>query len=95
MKTRFEATEKKLDAKCNSKEVKEIVRQEMDALHTCRLNDDESRNLLTTQNSGIVVAETVREINERKIGKKCSYIQCHRTKNKPKRREGEDRYRVC
>ena len=55
-----------MDAKCNSKEVKEIVRQEMDALHTCRPNDDESRNLLTTQNSGIVVEETVREINERK-----------------------------
>ena len=45
MNTRFEATEKKLD---ESKEVKEIVRQEMDALHTCRPNDDESRNLLTT-----------------------------------------------
>ena len=43
---RFEAIEKKLDAKCDSKEVKEIVRQEMDALHTCRPNDDESRNLL-------------------------------------------------
>ena len=66
MNTRFEAIEKKLDAKCDSKEVKEIVRQEMDALHTCRPNDDESRNLLTTQNSGIVVEETVREINERK-----------------------------
>ena len=40
----------------------------MDTLHTmsCRPNDDESRNLLTTQNSGIVVEETVREINERK-----------------------------
>ena len=48
MNTRFEAIEKKLDAKCDSKEVKEIVRQEMDALHTCRPNDDESRNLLTT-----------------------------------------------
>ena len=45
MNTRFEAIEKKLD---ESKEVKEIVRQEMDALHTCRPNDDESRNLLTT-----------------------------------------------
>ena len=66
MNTRFEAIEKKLDAKCDSKEVKEIVRQEMDTLHTCRPNDDESRNLLTTQNSGIVVEETVREINERK-----------------------------
>ena len=64
--TRFEAIEKKLDAKCDSKEVKEIVRQEMDAMHTCRPNDDESRNLLTTQNSGIVVEETVREINKRK-----------------------------
>ena len=38
----------------------------MDALHTCSPNDGESRNLLTTQNSGIVVEETVREINERK-----------------------------
>ena len=38
----------------------------MDALHTCIPNDDESRNLLTTQNSGIVVKEIVREINERK-----------------------------
>ena len=66
MNTRLEAIEKKLDAKCDSKEVKEIVWQEMDALHTCRPNDDESRNLLTTQNSGIVVEETVREINERK-----------------------------
>ena len=66
MNTKFEATEKKLDAKCDSKEVNEIVRQEMDALHTCRPNDDESRNLLTTQNSGIVVEETVREINVRK-----------------------------
>ena len=55
-----------LDAKCDSKEVKEIVRQEMDELHTCRPNEDESRNLLTTQNSGIVVEETVSEINERK-----------------------------
>ena len=55
-----------MDTKCDSKKVKEIVRQEMDALHTCRPNDDESRNLLTTQNSGIVVEETVREINERK-----------------------------
>ena len=36
------------------------------AMHTCRPNDDESRNLLTTQNSGIVVEETVREIDERK-----------------------------
>ena len=62
----FEAIKKKLDAKCDSKEVKEIVRQEMDALHTCRPNDDESRNLLTTQNSGNVVEATVREINERK-----------------------------
>ena len=44
----------KRDAKCDSKEINEIVRQEMDALHTCRPNDDESRNLLTTQNSGIV-----------------------------------------
>ena len=34
MNTRFEAIEKKRDAKCDSKEVKEIVRQEMDALHT-------------------------------------------------------------
>ena len=55
-----------MDAKCDSKEVKEIVRQEMGAMHTCRPNDDESRNLLTTQNSGIVVEETLREINERK-----------------------------
>ena len=61
MNTRFEATEKKLDAKCDSKEVKEIISQELDALHTCRPNDDES----TTQNSGIVVEETVREIYER------------------------------
>ena len=37
----------------------------MDALHTRRPNDDESRNLLTTQNSGIVVEETVRDINEK------------------------------
>ena len=66
MNTRFEAIEKKLDAKCHNKEVKEIVKQEMDALHTCRPNDDESRNLLTTKNSGIVVEETVRKINERK-----------------------------
>ena len=49
-----------MDAKCDSKEVEEIVRQEMDGLYTCRPNDDESRNLLTTQNSGIVVEETVR-----------------------------------
>ena len=42
MNMRFEAIEKKLDAKCDSKEVKEIVRQEMDALHTCKPNDDES-----------------------------------------------------
>ena len=34
--------EKKLDAKCDSKEVKEIIRQEMDAFHTCSPNDDES-----------------------------------------------------
>ena len=66
MNKRFEAIEKKVDAKCDSKEVKEIVMQEMDVIHTCRPNDDESRNLLTTQNSGIVVEETVREINERK-----------------------------
>ena len=67
---------RELDAKCNSKEVKEIVRQEMDALHTCRPNDDESRNKdsvkKTTQNSGNVVEETVREINERKLGKQIS-----------------------
>ena len=49
MNTRFEAIEKKLDAKCDSEEIKEIVRQEMDAMHTCRPNDDESRNLLTTK----------------------------------------------
>ena len=61
MNMRFEAIEKKLDAKCDSKEEKEIVRQEMDALHICRSNDDESRNLLTTQYSGIIVEETVRE----------------------------------
>ena len=41
----------------------------MEAMHTCRPNDDESRNLQTTKNSGIVVEETVREINEEKIGK--------------------------
>ena len=41
-------------------------RQEMVAMHTCRPNDDESKNLQTTQNSGIVVEETVGEINERK-----------------------------
>ena len=58
-----------MDAKCNSKEVKETVRQEMDAMHTCRPNDDESRNLQTTKNSGIVVEETVRKIIEKKIGK--------------------------
>ena len=63
MNSRFEVIEKKLDAKCDSKEGKEIVRQEMDAIHTCRPNDDESRNLLTTKNVGIVVEETVREIN--------------------------------
>ena len=66
MNTRFEAIENKMDAKCDSKEVKEIVRQEMDAIHICRPNNDESRNLLTTQNSRIVVEETEREINERK-----------------------------
>ena len=38
----------------------------MDAIHTCRPNDDERINLLTTQNIGIIVEETVREINERK-----------------------------
>ena len=92
MNTRFEAIEKKLDAKCDSKE---IIRQEIDALHICKPNDVESRNLLTTKNSGILVEETVREINERKIGKTFSYIQCPRTKNKPKGREGEDRYGVC
>ena len=58
-----------MDAKCDSEEVKETVRQEMDAMHTCRPNDDESRNLQTTKNSGIVVEETVREIMEQKIGK--------------------------
>ena len=58
--TRFQAIEKKMDAKCDSKEVKETVRNEMDALHICRSNDDEIRNLLTTQNSGNVVEETVR-----------------------------------
>ena len=62
----------KLDAKCDSKEVKEIVMQEMDALLTCRPNDDESRNLQTTQNSGNVVEETVKEINEKNIGKQIS-----------------------
>ena len=41
----------------------------MDAMHTCRPNDDESRKLQTTKNSGIVVEETVREISEQKIGK--------------------------
>ena len=66
MNMRFEAIEKKLEAKCDSKEVKEIIRQEMDTMHTCRPNDDESRNLQTTQNSGNVVEETVKEINERK-----------------------------
>ena len=66
MNMRFKAIEKKLDAKCDNKEVKEIIRQEMDALHTYRPNDDESRNLLTTQNSGIVVEETVKQINKRK-----------------------------
>ena len=55
MNTRFEDIEKKWDSKCDSKEVKEIVWQEMDAIHTCRPNDDERRNLLTTQNSGIIV----------------------------------------
>ena len=63
MNTRLEAIEKKLDAKYDSKEVKEKARQEMDAIHTCRPNEYESRNLLTTQNCGIVVEETVREIN--------------------------------
>ena len=38
----------------------------MDAMHTCRPNDDESRNLQTTQNSGNFVVETVKEVNERK-----------------------------
>ena len=38
----------------------------MDAMHTCRPNDYESRNLQTTQNSGNVVDDTVEEINERK-----------------------------
>ena len=51
MNKRFEATEKKLDAKCNSKKVKAIVRQELDVMHTCRPNDDESRNLQITLNS--------------------------------------------
>ena len=90
MNTRFEAIEKKLDAKCDSKE---IVKQEMDALHTCRSNDDESRNLLTTQNSGIVVEETVREINERKNRGKNVLIF-----NAPKpnlKEEGKERYGVC
>ena len=96
MSTRFKAIEKKLDAKCDSKEVKEIVRQEMDAVHTCRPNDDESRNLLTTQNSGIVVEETVKQINEiKQYGNKFPYIQCPRTKNKPNGREGEVRDGVC
>ena len=63
MNTRFEA--KKLDAKCDSREVKEIVRQEMDAMHTCRPTDDEGRNLQTAQNSGNVVEERVTEISER------------------------------
>ena len=60
MNTKFEAIEKKMDAKCHSKEVKEIVRREMDATHTCRPNDDERRNIRTTQNSGIVGEGTVR-----------------------------------
>ena len=38
----------------------------MDAMHTYRPNDYESRNLQTTQNSGNVVDDTVEEINERK-----------------------------
>ena len=35
-------------------------------MHTCRPNDDESRNLRTAKNSGNVVEETVKEIRERK-----------------------------
>ena len=51
MNTRLEATEKTLYAKCDSKETKEIVKQEMDAKHACRPRDDESRNLQITQYS--------------------------------------------
>ena len=66
MNTRLEAVEKNLDAKYDRKEVKEMVRQKMDANHTCRPNDDESRSLQTTYNSEKVVQETVKEINGRK-----------------------------
>ena len=47
-------------------------RQEMFAMHTCRPNDDESKNLQTTQNSGILVEKSMKE----NIGKIVSYIQC-------------------
>ena len=91
MNTRFEDIEKTLDAKCDSKEVKEIVREEMDALHTRRPNDDESRNLLTTQNSGIVVEETIREINERKNRENCFLIL---SSPEPKTNLKEERVRI-
>ena len=95
MNTRFEAIEKKLDAKCDSKEVKEIVRHEMDAMHICRPNDDESRNLQTTQNSGNVVEETLKEINERKNREtKVHIFNAPEPKANPGR-EGEGRYGVC
>ena len=68
----------------------------MEAMHTCRPNDDESRNLQTTKNSGIVVEETVREINERK-NRENNFLTFNapEPKNKPKGIEGEDRYGVC
>ena len=54
----------------------------MDAMRTCRPNDDESRNLQTTQNSGNVVEETVKEINEKKL---FLYIQCPEPKTNLKK----------
>ena len=69
---RCEMYSKIMNTGYDSKEVKEIVSQEMDAMHACRPNDDENRNLQTTQNSGNVVEETVKEISERKIGKQIS-----------------------
>ena len=96
MNTRLEAIEKKLDAKCHRKEVKEIVRQEMDAKHACRTNDDESRSKQTTQDSENVVQETVKEINERKNRETNFHIfNAPEPKYKAKGREGEDRYGVC
>ena len=90
MNTKLEAVEKQLDAaKCDRKEVKEIVRQEMDANYACRPSDDESKSLQTTQDGENVVQETVKKSMKEKRYK-CPYFQSPRTRNKHKGREGDD-----